>query len=109
MVLEKLPHALARIDRRLAVVFHPMAKHGRTGLEVRVIETMVGAGIGDLLDGRSLATPSDDLARAVFGGRPIVGGTNQKRGYLRAQRYQLARRIECNHYPKAQIAWQHER
>jgi hypothetical protein len=62
MVIEKLPHPDACFVRCVAVVFHPVTKERPAGLEVRVIETMVSAGIDDLLDRGSLGAPTDDRA-----------------------------------------------
>ena len=76
MVIEKLSHPDACIVRCVAVVFHPVAKECPARLEVRIIETMVSAGIDDLLDRRSLGALTDDLASAVFGRCPVVDGTD---------------------------------
>jgi len=107
MVIEKLPHPDACIVRCVA---DPVTKERPAGLEVRVVETMVSAGIDDLLDRWSLAAPSDDRARAVLGRCPIVDGTNQnERGCPRAPPCRSARRIECNRRPKPQIDRKRER
>ena len=45
VVIEKLAQAASRIVRCLAVVFHPVTKQRPAGLKVRVIESMVRAGI----------------------------------------------------------------
>src|SRR5262245_33816430 len=105
MAIEKPPHPVACIVHCVAVVFDPVTKELPARLEVRVIETMVSAGIDDLLDRWSLGAPVADSARAVFGQRPIVEGANEnERGYLGAHQLRSARRIECNRRPKPQIA-----
>jgi hypothetical protein len=45
VAIEKLVQAVICIVRCLAVVFQPVIKHRPAGLEVRVIESMVRAGI----------------------------------------------------------------
>jgi hypothetical protein len=52
MTIEKLVQAVTRIVRCLAVVFQPVTKQYRPGLEVRVIESMVRTGIDNELDSR---------------------------------------------------------
>jgi hypothetical protein len=50
VAIEKLVQAVIRIVRCLAVVFQPVIKHRPAGLEVRVIESMVRAGIDNQLN-----------------------------------------------------------
>jgi hypothetical protein len=45
VAIEKLVQAVTCIVRCLAVVFQPVTKQGPAGLEVRIIESMVRAGI----------------------------------------------------------------
>jgi hypothetical protein len=61
VTIEKLVQALICIVRRLAVVFHPVTEQGHAGLEFRVIEPVVRAGIDDELDGRPVLAPTGDL------------------------------------------------
>jgi hypothetical protein len=50
MIFEKLVQAVICIVRGRAVVFQPVTKHYRSGLEVRAIESMVHAGIDNELE-----------------------------------------------------------
>src|SRR3954463_5700489 len=69
---EKLPQALACIVRCLAIVFNPVTEHDLAGLEVRVKESVVRAGIDDEFDRRAVVAPAFDLAGAVRRRRPVV-------------------------------------
>src|SRR5262245_52500140 len=97
MALEKFPHPAGRICGCLLIVFQPVTEHDPTGLQVRVVETVVRTGIDDLLDLRPLGAPAGDLMGAVSRRRPIIEGTNEdERGYLRTRPCKHARRIERN-------------
>jgi hypothetical protein len=58
VAVEKLVQAVTCIVRCLAVVFQPVTKHRPAGLKVRVIESMVRAGIDDELDWRPIVAPA---------------------------------------------------
>ena len=84
MAIEKLVQAVICIVRCRSVVFHPVTKQYRSGLEVRVIESMVRAGIDNELDWRP--APAGDFIAAVCRRRPIVEGPNEdERGYPRTR------------------------
>lgn len=74
MAIEKLVQALICIVRCRGVVFHPVTKQYRSGLEVRVIESVVRAGIDDELDWRPVVAPAGDFIEAVCRRRPLVEG-----------------------------------
>jgi hypothetical protein len=57
VAIEKLVQAVTCIVRCRAVVFHPVIKQGHAGLEVRVIESVVRAGIDNELDWRPVVAP----------------------------------------------------
>src|SRR5258708_23851698 len=89
VAIEKLVQAVTCIVRCLAVVFHPVIKQGHAGLEVRVKESMVRAGIDNELDRRPVVAPAGDSIGAVCRRRPIVEGPDEdERGYLRTCRCQ---------------------
>src|SRR5882672_4034197 len=95
VAIEKLVQALSCIVRRLAVVFQPVTKQGRAGLEVRVIESMVRAGIDNELDWRPVVAPAGDFVGAVCRRRPIIKGPNEdERGYHRTRHGLLTWRVE---------------
>src|SRR3954469_6054253 len=77
VAIEKLVQAVTCIVRCLAVVFHPVTKQGRAGLEVRVIKSMVRAGIDNELDWRPVVAPAGDFVGAVCRRRPIVEGPDE--------------------------------
>src|SRR5437764_1291318 len=109
MAIEKSVQAVSRIVRRLAVVFQPVTKQGRAGLEVRVIESMMRAGINNELDWRPVVAPAGDFIGAVCRRRPIVEGPDQdERGYPRTCHCLPTWRIERSRRPEPQIAWRDE-
>ena len=57
--------AVTCIVRCLAVVFHPVIKQAHAGLKVRVIESVVRAGIDNELDWRPVVAPAGDFIGAV--------------------------------------------
>jgi hypothetical protein len=77
VAIEKPVQAATCIVRRLAIVLQPVIKQGRAGLEVRVIESMVRAGIDNELDWRPVVAPAGDFIGAVCRRRPIVEGPNE--------------------------------
>src|SRR5262249_5815487 len=86
VAVEKLVQAVVCIFRCLAVVFQPVLEHRPTGLEVRVIKSMVRAGIDDQLDWRPVIAPAGDLLGALGRRCPIVEGANEdERGYPRTR------------------------
>src|SRR6266436_4273106 len=96
VAIEKLVQAVTCIVRCLAVLFHPVIKQGHAGLEVRVIESVVRAGIDNELDWRPVVAPAGDFIGAVRRRRPIVEGPNEdKRGYPRTRHGLLTWRIEA--------------
>src|SRR6476469_7194351 len=100
VAIEKLVQAVTCIVRCLAVVFQPVTKQGRAGLEVPVIESMMRAGIDNELDWRPVVAPAGDFIGAVCRRRPIVDGSNEdERGYPRTCRCLLAWRIERSSRP----------
>src|SRR5882757_2645984 len=106
VVIKKLEQAVTGIVRCLAVVFHPVTKQGRAGLEVRVIESMVRAGIDNQLDWRSVVAPAGDSIGAVCRWRPIVEGPSEdERGYPRSCPCPPTWRIERRRRPEPQVAW----
>src|SRR4051794_37449920 len=101
--------AVTCIVRCLAVVFHPVTKQGRAGLEVRVIESMVRAGIDNQLDWRPVVAPAGNSIGAVCRRRPIVEGPNEdERGYARTRPRSFTWRIERSRRPEPQVAWRDE-
>src|SRR5262245_58457480 len=109
MPVEKFPHPAARIGGCLLVVFQPVTKHGPDGLELRVVETVVNAGVDDLLDRHPVGAPGVNFLRAVCRRRKLVEGSNKnERGDHQAPHYGLARGIKRNHCTKPQIAWRDE-
>src|SRR6266700_5612879 len=50
VALKKFPHPAGRIGGCLLVVFQPVTKYFPAGLELRVVETVVNAGVDDLLE-----------------------------------------------------------
>src|SRR5436309_13715877 len=84
VAIEKLVQAVTCIVRCLAVVFHPVVKQGHAGLAVRVIESVVRAGIDNELDWRPVVAPAGDFMGAACRGRPAVQGPNEDaRGHPR--------------------------
>src|SRR6266404_374053 len=110
VAIEKLVQAVICIVRCLAVVFQPVIKQGRAGLEVRVIESVVRAGVDNQLDWRPVVAPAGDFIGAVCRRRPIVEGPNEdERGYPRSRHGLLAWRIERSRRPEPQVAaWRDE-
>src|SRR5262245_18830086 len=101
MPVEKFRHPAARIGGCLLVVFQPVTKHGSAGLELRVVETVVNAGVDDLLDRHPVGAPGVDFLGAVCRRRPLVEGSNKnERGDHQAPRYGPAQGIKCNHCTK---------
>src|SRR5215207_4149625 len=110
VAIEKLVQAVTCIVRCLAVVFHPVTKQGPAGLEVRVIESMVRAGIDNELDWRSIVAPAVDSIGAVCRRRPIVEGPNEdERRYPRTCPCPPTWRIERRRRPEPHVAWRDER
>src|ERR1700716_1177204 len=86
VAIEKLVQAVTCIVRRLAVVFHPVTEQGRAGLKVRIIESMVRAGIDNELDWRAVVAPAGDFIGAVRRRRPVVERPDEdERGYPRTR------------------------
>ena len=109
VAIEKLVQAVICVVRRLAVVFQPVTEQGPAGLEVRVIETMVRAGIDDQLDRRPVVAPAGDSIGTVCRRRPIVEGANEDEcGYPGTCPCETARRIERSRRPEPQVAWRDE-
>src|SRR6476620_1723661 len=107
--IEKLVQAVTCIVRCLAVVFYPVIKQGHAGLELRVIESVVRAGIDNELDWRPLVALAGDFIGAVCRRRPIIEGANEdERGYARTRHGLLAWRIERRRRPEPQVAWRIE-
>ena len=77
MAIEELVQAVTCIVRCLAIVFHPVIKQGHAGLKVRVIESVVRAGIDNELEWRPVVAPAGDFIGAVCRRRPIVEGANE--------------------------------
>ena len=108
MAIEKLVQAVICIVRRRTVVFQPVTKQYRSGLEVRVIESMVRGGIDNELDWRPVVAPAGDFIGAVCRRRPIVEGADEdERGNLRTSLCSPARRVERSRRPEPQ-AWRSE-
>jgi hypothetical protein len=109
VAIEKLVQAVSCIVRCLAVVLHPVIKQGHAGLEVRVIESVVRAGIDNELDWRPVVAPAGDFIGAVCRRRPIVEGPNEdERGYPRTRHGLLTWRIERSRRPEPQVAFRDE-
>src|SRR5215510_3276357 len=109
MAIEKLVQAASCIVRRLAVVFQPVIEHGPAGLEVRVIESMIRAGIDNQLERRSVLAPAGDFIGAVCRRRPIVEGSNEdERGYPRTRPCPLTWGIERSRRAESQVACRDE-
>src|SRR5436309_13548170 len=109
VAIEKLVQAVTCIIRCLAVVFHPVIKQGHAGLEVRVIESVVRAGIDNELDWRPVVAPAGDLIGTIRRRCPIVEGSNEdERGYFRRRPRAFAWRIERSRRPEPQVAWRGE-
>src|SRR5262245_61099251 len=86
VAIEKLVQAVTCIVRCLAVVFQPVTKDGPAGLKLRVIETVVRAGIHNKLDWRPVVAPGGDFVGTVCRRRPIVEGSDKdERGYPRTR------------------------
>ena len=78
-------HPAGRIGGCLLVVFQPVTKYFPARLELRVVETVVNAGIDDELYRRSVSAPGVNFVGAVCRRRPFVEGSNKnERGYHRA-------------------------
>src|SRR5689334_22987738 len=105
MLVEKLVQAVTCIVRCRAIVFQPVAEDHRPRLELRIIESMIRAGIDNELDWRSVGTPAGDLIGAVCCRRPIVEIPNEdKRGYSWTRRGYQTWRIERSRRPELQAA-----
>src|SRR6266496_6707312 len=101
MAIEKLVQAVICIVRCRGVVFHPVTKQYRSGLEVRVIECMVRAGIDNELDWRPVVAPAGDFIGALCRRRPIVEGPNEdEHGYPRTRPCLPTWRIERSRRPE---------
>src|SRR6267378_5450045 len=99
--LKKFPHPTGRVGGCLLVVFQPVTKNGPAGLELRVVEAVVNAGVDDLLERNTVGAPGVNFLRAVCRRRPIVEGSNKNEcGYHQAPHYPLAYGIERNHCTK---------
>src|ERR1700722_194311 len=106
MAIEKPVQAVTCIVRRRGVVFHPVTKHYRSGLEVRVIESVVRAGIDNEFDWRPVVAPAGDFIGAICRRRPIVEGPYEdERGYLRTRPCLPTWRIERRRRPEPPVAW----
>src|SRR5215475_2622201 len=109
VAIEKLVQAVSSIVRCLAVVFQPVPQHGLAGLEVRVIETVVRAGIHYKLDWRPVVTPGGDFVGTVCRRCPIVERPDKdERGYPRTRRCLLTWRVERSRRPEPQVAGRDE-
>jgi hypothetical protein len=106
MAIEKLEQAVTCVVRCLAVVFHSMTKQDRSGLEVRVKESVVRAGIDNEIDWRPVVAPAGYFVGAVCRRRPIVEGPDEDdRGYSRTGPCLLTWRIERSRRLESQVAW----
>ena len=65
VTIEELVQAVTCIVRCLAVVFHPVIKQGHAGLKVRVIESVVRAGIDNAFEWRPVVARSRGVAHAT--------------------------------------------
>ena len=109
VAIEKLVQAVGCVVRCLAIVFQPVIKQGRAGLEMPVIKSMIRAGIDNELDRRPVVAPAGDFIGAVCRRRPIVEGPNEdERGYPRTRHGLLTWRIERSRRPEPQVAWRGE-
>ena len=61
MSIEKPVQAVRCIIRRRAVVLQPVFKHRPAGLEILVVESMIGAGIDNELNRRPGVAPAGDF------------------------------------------------
>src|SRR4051794_30802433 len=105
MAIEKLVQAMSRVVRRRAVVFQPVTKQYRSGLELRVIETMIRAGINDEIDWRPVVTPAGNFIGAVRRRRPIVEVPNEdERGHPGARHCLPTWRVERCRRPESRVA-----
>src|ERR1700722_1495673 len=105
MAIEKPVQAAICVVRCRGFVFQPMTKHYRSGLEVRVIESVMRAGIDNELDWRSVVAPASDFIGAVCRRRPIVEGPDEdERGYPRTRSCLPTWRIERRRRPEPQVA-----
>ena len=77
MAIEKLVQALTCIVRCRAIVFQPVIENHPAGLELRVIESMVRAGIDDKLDWWPVLAPAGNLVGTVCRRGPIVACPNE--------------------------------
>src|ERR1700752_1772606 len=110
MAGEKLVQAATCVVRCLAVVLQPMTERLHAGLEVRVIETMVRAGMDNELDGRAVVAPAGDLLGAVRRRRPFVESPGQdERGDRGTCHGLLAGWIERRRRPERKVAGRDER
>ena len=106
MVVEKLVQAVTCIVSCRAIVFQPMIKNHPAGLELRVIESMVRAGIDDKLDWWPVVAPAGNLVGTVCRRCPIVAGPNEnERRYSRTRPRPPTWRIKRSRRPKPQVAW----
>src|SRR5215471_15152593 len=95
MPVEKFSHPAGRIGGCLLVVFEPVTKHGPAGLELRVEETVVNAGVDDLLDRHPVDAPGVNFLGAVCRRCPIVEGSNKnEHGYHQRADYGPAQGIK---------------
>src|SRR5215471_15362524 len=109
VAIEKLVQAVTCIVRCLAVVFQPVTKHGPARLQVRVIETVVRAGIHNKLDWRPVVAPGGDFVGTVCRRRPIVEGSDKdERGYPRTRPCPLTWRVERSRRLEPQVAGRDE-
>src|SRR5215475_8671905 len=77
VALKKFPHPAGRICGCLLIVFQPVTKHGPAGLKLRVVETVVNAGVDDLLDRHPVGAPGVNFLGAVCRRRPLVEASNK--------------------------------
>ena len=97
--------ALTCIVRCRAVVFQPVIEQGHAGLQMRVVESVVGAGVDHELDWRPVVAPAGDFIGAVCRRRPIVEGPNEdERGDPRTRPCLPTWRIERRRRPEPQVA-----
>src|SRR5215470_15848307 len=105
MAIEKLVQAVTCVVRCRLVVFQPVTQHGPAGLKVRVIETVVRAGIHNELDWRPVVAPGGDFVGTVCRRRPVVESPDEdERGYRRTRRRLLTWRVERSRRLEPQVA-----
>jgi putative ABC transport system substrate-binding protein len=76
VAIEKLMQAVSCIVRRSAVVFHPVTKQYRSGFEMRVIESVVRAGIDNELDWWPVVAPAGVATRALQVTKEVAPGVS---------------------------------